>query len=164
VLAAGFASIVLLNSADDYVESASFQVVLCVTGGAFGAAIAALLRAAERIARGWDDSGAGRGFGARQAPLLALNPVFGAALGLLLYLLLSALVVVLLRMSEGTVFDPQGLLLVAAAAGLFARTLLARVRDMFEALLGRAAAAPDAAPAVADNAPSGATDTQRAPG
>lgn len=144
VIGTGFAAIVLLNSGDDYLESASYQVVLCVTGGAFGAAVAALLRAVERMAHGWGD-GAGtgvHGFSARRAPLLAVQPVLGAALGLLLYLLLSALVVVLLRVSDGTVFDPQGLLLVAGAAGLFARALLARLRDMVDALFGRPAAAP----------------------
>jgi hypothetical protein len=143
VIGTGFAAIVLLNSGDDYLESTSYQVVLCVTGGAFGASVAALLRAVERIAHGWSDAAApAHGFSTRRAPLLAVQPVLGAALGLLLYLLLSALVVVLLRVSDGTVFDPQGLLLVAAATGLIARALLARLRDMVDALFGRPAAAP----------------------
>lgn len=148
VIGTGFGAIVLLNSGDDYLESSSYQVVLCVTGGAFGAAVAALLRAVERIAHGWGegDAGAVHGFSARRAPLLAVQPVLGAAVGLLLYLLLSALVVVLLRVSDGTVFDPQGLLLVAGAAGLFARALLARLRDMIDALFGRPAAVPPTLP------------------
>lgn len=140
VVGTGFGAVVLLISADDYIDSTSFQTVLCVAGGAFGASIAALLRAVERIAQGWveDHASPAIGFSARLAPLLAVQPVFGAALGLLLFLLLSALVVVLLRLTEGTTFDPHGLLLVAAVAGLFARTLLTRLRDMFESLLGRA--------------------------
>ena len=150
VLGTGFASAVLLSSAEDYVDSTSFQVVLCMTGGALGASLTALLAAGERIARGWsfatDALAHGeRGFNARLAPLLAVQPILGAALGLLLLLLLSAGAVMLLRLSEGTIFDPMGLLLVSAVAGLFARTLLARVRDSVEALFGRSRAAAGAA-------------------
>jgi hypothetical protein len=142
VLGSGFAAAVLLSSAEDYVESTSFQVVLCMTGGALGASLTALLAAGERIARGWsfarDALARGeRGFNARLAPLLAVQPILGAALGLLLLLALSAGAVMLLRVSEGTIFDPMGLLLVSVVAGLFARTLLARVRDAVEALFGR---------------------------
>jgi hypothetical protein len=142
VLGTGFASAVLLSSAEDYVESTSFQVVLCMTGGALGASLTALLAAGERIARGWsfapDALARGeRGFNARIAPLLAVQPILGAALGLLLLLGLSAGAVMLLRVSEGTIFDPMGLLLVSVIVGLFARTILARVRDSVEALFGR---------------------------
>jgi hypothetical protein len=142
VLGTGFASAVLLSSAEDYAESTSFQVVMCMTGGALGASLTALLAAGERIARGWsfavDALARGeRGFNARLAPLLAVQPILGAALGMLLLLVLSSGAVMLLRVSEGTIFDPMGLLLVSAVAGLFARTLLARVRDAVEALFGR---------------------------
>jgi len=150
VLGTGFASAVLLSSADDYVESTPFQVVLCMTGGALGASLTALLAAGERIARGWSFAGdalAGgeRGFNARLAPLLAVQPILGAALGMVLLLTLSAGAVMLLRLTEGTTFDPMGLLLVSVIAGLFARSLLARIRDSVEALFGRTAGAPEAA-------------------
>lgn len=143
VLGTGFASAVLLSSAEDYAESTAFQIVLCMTGGALGASLTALLAAGERIARGWsyapDALARGeRRFNARLAPLLAVQPILGAAIGMLLLLALSAGTVVLLRLTEGTTFDPMGLLLVSAVAGLFARTLLARVRDSVEALFGRA--------------------------
>lgn len=142
VLGTGFASAVLLAAAEDYTESTAFQIVLCMAGGALGASLTALLAAGERIARGWsfapDALARGeRRFNARLAPLLAVQPILGAALGMLLLLALSAGTVVLLRVSEGTTFDPMGLLLVSAVAGLFARTLLARVRDSVEALFGR---------------------------
>jgi hypothetical protein len=142
VLGTGFASAVLLSSAEDYAESTPFQIVLCMTGGALGASLTALLAAGERIAHGWAYaadalSRSERGFNARLAPLLAVQPILGAALGMLLLLVLSAGAVMLLRLTEGTTFDPMGLLLVAVVAGLFARTLLARVRDSVEALFGR---------------------------
>lgn len=142
-LGTGFASAVLLSAAEDYAESTAFQIVLCMTGGALGASLTALLAAGERIARGWsfapDALARGeRRFNARLAPLLAVQPILGAALGMVLLLALSSGSVVLLRLTEGTTFDPMGLLLVAVIAGLFARTLLARVRDSVEALFGRA--------------------------
>jgi hypothetical protein len=152
VLGTGFASAVLLSSADDYADSTSYQMVLCMAGGALGASLTALLAAGERIAHGWsfasDALARGeRGFNARLAPLLAVQPILGAALGMLLLLLLSSGTVMLLRLTEGTTFDPMGLLLVAVVVGLFARALVARLRDSAEALFGRAKAPGASAPA-----------------
>jgi hypothetical protein len=149
VLGSGFAAAVLLSVAEDYAHSAGFQIVLCMTGGTLGASLLALLSAGERIARGWSfaDDALARGerrFHARLAPLLALQPILGAAVGMLLLLALSAGSVMLLRLSEGTTFDPMGLLLAAAFAGLLSRALLARLRDAADALLG-ARATPSAA-------------------
>lgn len=142
VLGTGFASAVLLSSSEDYADSTAFQVVLCMNGGALGASLTALLAAGERIAHGWSQAADAlargeRGFHARLAPLLAVEPILGAALGMVLLLVLSAGAVMLLRLPEGSTFDPMGLLLVSFVAGVFARTLLARVRDSVEALFGR---------------------------
>jgi hypothetical protein len=169
VLGTGFASAVLLSSADDYADSTSYQMVLCMTGGALGASLTALLAAGERIAHGWsfasDALARGeRGFSARLAPLLAVQPILGAALGMLLLLLLSSGAVMLLRLTEGTTFDPMGLLLVAVVVGLFARVLVARLRDSAEALFGRAkvAGAPaPAAPVAAAASPAGDAAAER---
>lgn len=145
VLGTGFSVAVLLASADDYADSTSFQIVLCMVGGTLGASLIALLAAGDRIARGWstapDALAQGeRRFNARLAPLLGVQPILGAALGMVMLLALSAAAVVLLRLPEGATFDPMGLLLAAVLVGLFARTLLARVRDSVEALFGRAVA------------------------
>lgn len=156
VLGTGFASAVLLSSSEDYADSTAFQVVLCMNGGALGASLTALLASGERIAHGWsqaaDALGRGeRGFHARLAPLLAVQPILGAALGMVLLLVLSSGAVMLLRLPEGSTFDPMGLLLVSFIAGLFARTLLARVRDSVEALFGRRpVGGPDAARGLRD--------------
>ena len=159
VLGSGFAAAVLLSVAEEYAHSAGFQIVLCLTGGTLGASMLASLSAGERIARGWsygaDALAAGeRRFHARLAPLLALQPILGAAVGMLLLLALSAGSVMLLRLSEGTTFDPMGLLLASAIAGLLSRGLLARLRDAADALFGARAttqvtAASTAAPAAA---------------
>lgn len=159
VLGSGFAAAVLLSVAEEYAHSAAFQIVLCLTGGALGASMLALLSAGERIARGWSYGAdalavGGRRFHARLAPLLALQPILGAAVGMLLLLALSAGSVMLLRLSEGTTFDPMGLLLASAIAGLLSRGLLARLRDAADALFGArtpmavATAGPSVSPAV----------------
>jgi hypothetical protein len=156
VLGSGFAGAVLLSVAEDYTDSAPFQIVLCLTGGTLGASMLALLSAGERIARGWSfaEDALARGerrFHARLAPLLALQPILGAAVGMLLLLALSAGSVMLLRLSEGTTFDPMGLLLASTFAGLLSRGLLARLRDAADALFGArmTTAAPEAAAAPA---------------
>lgn len=158
VLGSGFAAAVLLSVAEEYAHSAAFQIVLCLTGGTLGASMLALLSAGERIARGWSYSADAlaadeRRFHGRLAPLLALQPILGAAVGMLLLLALSAGSVMLLRLSEGTTFDPMGLLLASAIAGLLSRGLLARMRDAADALFGArtplavATAGPSAPPA-----------------
>jgi hypothetical protein len=166
VLGSGFAAAVLLSVAEEYAHSAAFQIVLCLTGGLLGASMLALLSAGERIARGWsygvDALAAGeRRFHARLAPLLALQPILGAAVGMLLLLALSAGSVMLLRLSEGTTFDPMGLLLASAIAGLLARGLLARVRDAADALFG--ARTPMAVATAGRSAPPAATVGAAAP-
>ena len=169
VVGAGFATAVLLSSAEDYAESTSFQVVLCMTGGALGASLTALLAAGERIARGWSygpDALARteRRFNGRLAPLLAVQPILGAALGMVLLLALSSGSVMLLRLTEGTTFDPMGLLLFSVITGLFARTLLARVRDSVEALFGRATGGAEPDPLRAGRSPlPGPRDVPAAP-
>lgn len=156
LLGSGFAGAVLLSVAEGYTDSAAFQIVLCLTGGTLGASMLALLSAGERIARGWSfaEDALARGerrFHARLAPLLALQPILGAAVGMLLLLALSTGSVMLLRLSEGTTFDPMGLLLASTFAGLLARGLLARLRDAADALFGArlttAASEATAAPA-----------------
>lgn len=158
VMGTGFVAAVLLTSAEDYADSTSFQVVLCMDGGAFGASLAALLAAGDRIARGWsaapDALASGeRRFNARLAPLLGVQPILGAALGMVMLLALSSAAVVLLRLPEGATFDPMGLLLASVIVGLFARILLARLRDSVEALFGRATAGAEADPGRADPPP-----------
>ena len=169
VLASGFAAAVLLSVAEEYADSAAFQLVLCLTGGTLGAALPALLSAGERIARGWSfgDNALAAGdrrFHARLAPLLAVQPILGAAVGMLLLLALSAGSVMLLRLSEGTTFDPMGLLLASSFAGLLSRGLLARLRDAADALFGaRTLAAVVADPAASSSALTGATTAAASP-
>ena len=166
VLASGFAAAVLLSVAEEYADSAAFQLVLCLTGGTLGAALPALLSAGERIARGWSfgDNALAAGdrrFHARLAPLLAVQPILGAAVGMLLLLALSAGSVMLLRLSEGTTFDPMGLLLASSVAGLLSHGLLARLRDAADALFGaRALAAVVADPAASSSALTGAASPE----
>ncbi|MFO0208488.1 MAG: hypothetical protein ACK54L_20490, partial [Betaproteobacteria bacterium] len=58
--AAGFIAVALLYAPYD-IDSSAYQIVLCLTGGAFGASLAALLSVVTRVSRGWE-LGDGRRF------------------------------------------------------------------------------------------------------
>jgi len=82
--AAGFIAVALLYAPYD-IDSSAYQIVLCLTGGAFGASLAALLSVVTRVSRGWE-LGDGRRFPAhepglpfagRLAPMYAVRPLFG---------------------------------------------------------------------------------------
>lgn len=152
--AAGFIAVALLYAPYD-IDSSAYQIVLCLTGGAFGASLAALLSVVTRVSRGWE-LGDGRRFpphepglpfAGRLAPMYAVRPLFGAAVGILVYVLLLGLLLIVLSGEAELSFEPIGLLSVALVAGFFAPTFLERVRQTTEAFLGRAPAAGPAPPA-----------------
>jgi hypothetical protein len=126
VLLTGLATAALLFAPYE-VESAAYQMVLCVAGGAFGASVASLAALTRRIARGWElpdgrllpaADGEGVRFGARQVPGFVAKPVLGAATGLLLYLVLWSTLPLILQGSEEMAFNSLGLLMLATASGL----------------------------------------------
>ncbi len=168
----GLAAMALLYAPYD-LDSSAYQIVLCVTGGAFGAGLATLLTVVTLISRGWELGdgtrrplrGEGARFAGRLAPLYAVRPLFGAAAGLITYFLLMGLLLVVLSSGSDMSFEPMGLLSVTLLAGFLAQTLLERTRQMLDALFGSGTAAqavPQASPPVA--APVAAPEpTQEAP-
>ena len=157
--AAGFIAVALLYAPYD-IDSSAYQIVLCLTGGAFGASLVALLSVVTRVSRGWE-LGDGRRFpphepglpfAGRLAPMYAVRPLLGAAVGILVYVLLLGLLLIVLSGEAELSFEPIGLLSVALVAGFFAPTFLERVRQTTEAFLGRAPAAGQALPASGEQA------------
>ena len=172
----GLAAMALLYAPYD-LDSSAYQIVLCATGGAFGAGLASLLSVVTLISRGWelgDGSrrplrGDGQRFAGRLAPMYMVRPLFGAAAGLIAYFALMGLLLLVLTGGSDMSFEPMGLLSVTLATGFFAQTLLERTRQMLDAFFGRApaasaatgsAAATTAAPAAAAPAPVPAPATQ----
>jgi hypothetical protein len=130
-------------------DSSAYQIVLCATGGAFGAGLAALLSVVTLISRGWELGdgarrplrGDGQRFAGRLAPMYMVRPLFGAAAGLIAYFALMGLLLLVLTGGSDMSFEPMGLLSVTLATGFFAQTLLERTRQMLDAFFGRAPAA-----------------------
>ena len=147
VAGGGFAAMALLYAPYD-LDSSAYQIVLCVTGGAFGAGLAALLSVVTLVSRGWElgdgtrrpAASEGARFAARLAPMYAVRPLFGAAAGLIAYFLLLGLLLVVLSSGSDMTFEPMGLLSVALLAGFFAQVFLERMRQMLDALFGSSVA------------------------
>jgi hypothetical protein len=156
----GLAAMALLYAPYD-LDSSAYQIVLCVTGGSFGAGLAALLSVVTLISRGWELGdgtrrplrGDGPRFAGRLAPMYAVRPLFGAAVGLIAYFLLLGLLLVVLSSGSDMSFEPMGLLSVTLLAGFFAQTFLERTRQMLDAFFGRAPATSAGTASAAGAAP-----------
>lgn len=151
VAGGGLATMALLYAPYD-LDSSAYQMVLCVTAGAFGGALAALLSVVTLVSRGLElgdgtrrpVTGNGACFAARLAPMYAVRPLFGAAAGLIAYFLLLGLLLVVLSNGSDMTLEPMGLLSVTLLAGFFAQVFLERLRQMLDAFFGRGAPAPRA--------------------
>jgi hypothetical protein len=160
----GFAALALLYAPYD-VDSSAYQIVLCVTGGAFGASLAALLSVVTRVSRGWETTDgrlvpaheAGLRFAGRLVPMYAVRPLFGAAAGMIGYILLLGLMLIVLSSQAELAFEPIGLLSVALLAGFFAQTFLERLRQTVETFFGRAPVAAQCLAGAAVNPAAAAT-------
>ncbi len=137
VLGTGFAALVMLFNTD-YSESSAYQVVICVTAAAFGASLSALAALAWRVSRERGAVADG-GFAAPMAARYVVQPVLGAGLGLLVYVLIDAIVLLTVHSTEEITLDALSLLLLSALAGFVADTLVLRIRDAMNALFGRRA-------------------------
>ncbi len=165
----GLAAMALLYAPYD-LDSSAYQIVLCVTGGAFGAGLGALLTVVTLISRGWELGdgtrwpvrGEGARFAGRLVPLYAVRPLFGAAAGLITYFLVMGLLLVVLSSGSDMSFEPMGLLSVTLLAGFLAQTLLERTRQMLDAFFGRSTATPSSTQAAAAS-PAPAPVEQRLP-
>jgi hypothetical protein len=118
--------------------------LLSLLAGALGSAIAALASAADRISHGWElengdkvpADGASDRFVRRTVPLFAIRPLLGAGTGVLAY---TGLVGGLLFASSSGGEQPrtESVLFFAILGGLFAKTLIERLRDTFDHFLGK---------------------------
>jgi hypothetical protein len=114
----------------------------CVVLGTLGSAVAAVLSAADRVATGWELSdgtprpkGAkGEKFNARLLPLFIIRPFLGAAMGFVVFAGVKS--EWLIKTEQGKEFPLYRFLFLAILSGLFAKTLLDKLKDLFKALVG----------------------------
>lgn len=120
----------------------ALSAVVATAAGTLGSALSALLSALQRRANGWEtsdgsrypfDEGKSERFSLAMAPFLATRPVLGAATGL-----------VVLLGSQADVFSVAGtggtlerVAFWAFLAGLFAKTLIEKLKTTFDQLVGK---------------------------
>ena len=128
------------------VDGNSYKIlILAIAGGALGSSISALISVVGRIAAGWELSCGTKvpteehpdKFLARMAPFFIGRPFLGGAMGLLVYTgLTSGFLILATDKTSKADFSPEGLLFFAILGGLFAKTFLAKLKEVFKALVG----------------------------
>jgi hypothetical protein len=121
-------------------------IAVCLVGGTLGGSLSALLSAADRWANGLE-SWAGKKFpgprpkdkfSLRMAPFFLIRPVLGGALGVVVYAgIRSGLLFAQKNGTDDAQLNMHALAFYATLAGLFAKTLLERLKDMFKAFVGK---------------------------
>jgi len=118
-------------------------IAMSTLAGLFGSCVAALRSLSERCANGWEFSDGSvwpeppgsakkERFNQRLGLLFLFRPFLGAAVGLLVYAGLASGVFAAAEAS-----DVNSLLFWAFLSGLFAKTLVDKLLEMFKALLGK---------------------------
>ena len=121
------------------------RIMLCVVGGTLGSAMSALVSAVERLSNGWELSGGCKlpapepkdKFVARMVPSFLIRPFLGSAIGLFVYAGVTSGYLIAVENPQEATFSRQALLFFAFLAGLFAKTLIEKLRAMFDAFFGR---------------------------
>lgn len=120
-------------------------VVLCIVAGIAGSAGAALLSAAERMAEGWEFSSGGQWpykkerkerFSWRMTPLFVVRPLLGGLMGFITYVSIVGGYFLAVSSPQEAALRPAGMAFFAVLAGLFAKTFLGKLKDVFATLTG----------------------------
>lgn len=119
--------------------------LLSMLAGALGAAVSAIVLLCDRYQAGFaladgsvhppSEKPRAR-FHDGLVPYLALRPVLGAVMGLIVYAGFVGGFLIATTTNAPTHFSPQGIVFASVLSGLFAKTFLARMRMVFKSLLG----------------------------
>ena len=120
-------------------------VLLCIFAGTLGSSVMALRSIIERIAHGWELSDATKlpeiepkdKFVAKMVPGFVARPLLGAAVGYLIYLAVVGGFWIVISPSGEVEFRPLGLAFLALLGGLFAKTLLEKLKGVFDNIFGK---------------------------
>ncbi len=119
-------------------------LMLCISAGTFGSSIMALLSSAERIAHGWELSKGQKlprdvpkdKFVAKMIPQFMVRPFLGSAMGFVVYAGIVSGYLTAVKSADVGQFSQLGLIFLATLSGLFDKTLLAKLKIMFKAVIG----------------------------
>lgn len=132
----------------DHYKEGLLYISISVIGGGLGSSISALMSVTERISHGWETKAGTKlpqsekkdRFVAKMIPIFCIRPLFGAAMGFLLYLGIAGGFLLALKNPEYRNISNEGLAFLSVLTGLFAKTFLEKLRDAFDSLFGKAKA------------------------
>ena len=139
------ASAWLLDAVGDVAEPRTNPrvIALCVTAATLGSAVSALISAADRYAHGFELADGTKlpqaqpadKFVERMAPWFLIRPFLGAAMGLLVYVGVVGGYLIAVDTDDEVRFNPHSLAFLSFLGGLFAKTLLEKLRKAVDALV-----------------------------
>ena len=103
-----------------------------------------MLSVLGRIADGWELSSGTKvpskkkpgKFVARMAPFFIGRPFLGGAMGIIIYTGLKSGYLILVKGAAEASFSPEGLLFFAILGGLFSKTFLEKLKEVFKVFVG----------------------------
>jgi hypothetical protein len=134
---------VLMPSSSDKAQR-DLILCLCILAGTVSSGISALLSVTSRIANGWEFSTGDKypheipkdKFGVRMIPAFLVRPFLGTAMGFFVYVGIGSGFLIATNNSGENNFSVEGLVFLSLLGGLFAKTLLERMKDIFKAIFG----------------------------
>ncbi len=116
-------------------------LVLCIVSATLGSSISAL-------SQGWEFSKGGKypkdeppdKFVARMVPFFVIRPLLGSAVGFVAYVGIVGGYLIAAEGSTKQNFSREALLFISFLSGLFAKTFVEKLRDMFDAFFGKSKA------------------------
>jgi hypothetical protein len=122
-------------------DELSIQLVWgCITAGVLGSTSSALISALQRKANGWETEdgkkhpidGKKEMFSQRMATFFLLRPTFGIIGGLLIYFGMQSK-----YFGDTGIEDPSKVIFWSLLSGLFVKSLLEKLKDLFDSLVGK---------------------------
>jgi len=113
---------------------------IAIISGVLGSSCSALLSALERKANGWEDKKGNKypndeprdKFSQRMATFFLFRPFFGILAGLIIYFGMQAKL-----LGDTGISDPAKVIFWSLLSGLFIKTLMEKLKDVFENLVGK---------------------------
>jgi hypothetical protein len=121
-------------------ELSIILVWACITAGVLGSASSALISALQRKANGWETEdgkkhpidGKKEMFSQRMATFFLFRPTFGVIGGLLIYFGMQSK-----YFGDTGIEDPSKVIFWSLLSGLFVKSLLEKLKDLFDSLVGK---------------------------
>lgn len=134
----------LLGPGGAHMDANYRALLLCIVAGTLGSTGMALVSVAERVAAGWEiydgskwpESNRKDRFSLRMLGQFAARPFLGSLVGFVTYVGVVGGYFLTVSAPAGASLRPAGMAFFAVLAGLFAKTMLEQLKEIFKALVG----------------------------